>query len=327
MNEVEFKELWEAEKAIYKAWGNFVSNKIILELEEKEINVNEFLKVPARVRLKDNESLIDKAFYRPGKDYLNPYNDIEDKVGVRFVVLFLNDIDKICDIVTKTDEWDFDECKHFDADKAKDPLLFTYQSVHYILKPKNELSYNNVKIPSSVSCELQIRTLLQHAHAELTHDSIYKSKRTVRPEVHRTVAKSMALIETTDNFFIEAVKQLNYGPLQEFSIINRLDNIYFNITDLKPFNKQSSLVIWDEFEEFISEELVGEIESLVNSNQNISRIIKERYSENHLYQQSIILFVFWLIKKRKSRLLLNWPLPRNHLETFAMELGISIESF
>ena len=35
--------------------------------------------------------MLQKAFYR-GKDYRSPYEDIEDKVGLRFVVLLTEDI-------------------------------------------------------------------------------------------------------------------------------------------------------------------------------------------------------------------------------------------
>ena len=201
MNEVEFIERWKLEKPIYKAWGGYVAGWICKKLEKRGNNLDEFLKIPAKCRLKEDGSLLDKAFYRPGKDYSDPYNQIEDKVGVRFVVLLLKDIKEICNVVQEHNIWVFDACKHFDEDKERDPLLFTYQSVHYIRKPKELMDIDGLSIPASTSCELQIRTLLQHAHAELTHDAIYKAKRTVQPKVQRTVAKSMALIETTDDFF------------------------------------------------------------------------------------------------------------------------------
>ena len=50
-----------------------------------------FLKLPVVPRVKDQDSILHKAFYR-GKNYENPFEEIEDKVGLRFVVLLSEDI-------------------------------------------------------------------------------------------------------------------------------------------------------------------------------------------------------------------------------------------
>ncbi|WP_444935091.1 GTP pyrophosphokinase [Microbulbifer sp. JTAC008] len=324
MNELEFKELWNSEKPAYSAWGDYIIQSITQDLEGREVDLSTFLKIPVKYRLKDDNSLIDKAFFRPGKNYSDPYNQIEDKVGIRFVVLLLEDIEKICEIVEESDVWQFDACKHFDEDKERDPLLFTYQSVHYVLRPKNEMEIDGVTIPCSIPCEVQIRTLLQHAHAELTHDAVYKAKKTVQPAVHRTVAKSMALIETTDEFFSEVTQELNRGPLDDHAILNRLDGIYYSITGLKSHNQKSSLTIWDEFESLVDAALVDSIQSFISKNPHIPEIIKSKYSKNPLYQQSTVLFIYWLLKRKKNKLLNNWPLDRKILDPFANDLGVSI---
>jgi len=269
MNELEFKKLWDSEKPFHSAWGKYIVDSIVEELSNKNIDANSFMKIPAKFRLKDDSSLIDKAFYRSGKNYSDPYIQIEDKVGVRFVVLLLEDIRTLCSIVESSDIWSFDACKHFDEDKERAPLLFTYQSVHYILRPKQDLEVDGISIPKSTSCELQIRTLLQHAHAELTHDAVYKAKRAIQPNVHRTVAKSMALIETTDEFFSEVTQELNRGPLDEHSILNRLDGLYYSITGIKSHNQKSTLSIWDEFESFVDDSLIDSIQNLIKKNPHL----------------------------------------------------------
>lgn len=325
MNEAEFADKWRTDKPVYEAWGNYVVESICHELEQQGKNLNTFLKIPVSCRLKEDSSLLDKAFYRPGKQYSDPYNQIEDKVGARFVVLLLEDINRICTIVQKHGAWEFDACKHFDQEKNADPLLFAYQSVHYILRPKQNLKVNDIVIPINIPCELQVRTLLQHAHAELTHDAIYKAKKTVQPGVHRTVAKCMALIETTDEFFVSATKQLNHGPLQEYGVVERLDGIYFSLTGIKSYTQKSSIVIWDEYEQFVDENLIGRIESLLASPRYdfLPDSIKNKYSENIFYQQSTVLFIYWMLKYKKRRLLENWPFQRELLEPLAVDMGVS----
>ena len=325
MNEQEFINQWKNDKPIYEAWGKYVVESICHKLEQQGKNLSTFLKIPATSRLKDDQSLLDKAYYRPGKQYTDPYSQIEDKVGARFVVLLLDDINAICDIVQEHEAWEFDPCKHFDDEKKADPLLFTYQSVHYILRPKQDLVAKDIVIPVTTPCELQIRTLLQHAHAELTHDAIYKAKRTVHPEVHRTVAKCMALIETTDEFFVSATKQLNYGPIQEYGVVERLDGLYFSLTGIKSFTQKSSIVIWDEYEQFIDDKLVDNIENLLANPSYgfLPDLIKQKYSENMFYQQSTVLFIYWMLKYKKRRLLENWPFQRELLEPLAGDIGVS----
>jgi len=322
MNETEFKAQWKSDNPAYKAWGNYIVDTISQALKEQGKDLNVFLKVPAKCRLKGDSSLIDKAFYR-GKDYSDPYNEIEDKVGARFIVLLLEDLEVICDIIKGSDVWSFDSCKHFNIDREKEPLLFTYQSVHYILRPKGEIEVDGTLIPASTPCEIQVRTLLQHAHAELTHDAIYKSERAVQPKVHRTVAKCMALIETTDDFFSQVTSQLNHGPLEEHCVLARLDGIYSSMTGLQSYPQKSSIVIWDQFEQLIDENLVDEIQSTLSKIGSLPEIIKARYSESVLYQQSTVLFVYWMLKTRKRRLLKDWPLSGSMLEPLANDLGVS----
>lgn len=324
MNESEFKKKWAEEKSVYEAWGKYVLQTIKDSLVEKGKDLDTFLKVPAKHRLKADESIIDKAFYRTDKKYSDPYNQIEDKVGIRFIVLLLENIQDISDIINQHDEWDIDPCKHFEADREQNPLLFTYQSVHYILRPKNELTYENITIPIATPCEVQIRTLLQHAHAELTHDAVYKAKRAVQPKVHRTVAKSMALIETTDDFFSEVTKNLNYGPLEEHQILKGLDSLYFSLTSLHSHNQKSATLIWDAFEQFINDELIDSIQKFVERYPIIPQLIKQKYGENAFYRQSTVLFVYWLLKKKTNRLLEDWPLSTKILDPLANDLGISM---
>lgn len=324
MNEAEFREKWNTQKPLHEAWGNFVVKKITDEISLKGKNINFFLKIPASYRTKDDTSLIDKAFYRKDKSYADPYSQIEDKVGARFVVLFLEDIDLICDIIQAQPEWSFDPCKHFNDDREKSPLLFTYQSVHYILRPAKIINLEGLEVDDSIACEVQIRTLLQHAHAELTHDAIYKTQRAIQPKVHRTVAKSMALIETTDEFFKEVNSLLDYGPLEEHKIIPQLDKLYFELTGITPHNQKSSIFIWDAFEKQINDSLIESIREFLKEIPDISNAIKSKYTNTPIYQQSIVIFIYWMIRSKKSRLLTDWPLARNLLTPLANDLGVSL---
>lgn len=227
MNESDLVNRWEEERTMYEAWACFISNEIQSRLqgEYPDFKLSEFFKIPPTPRSKETSSLIDKAFYRK-KSYTNPYYDITDKVGIRFVVLLTSDIKKVEQIVTSSVNWNYSKDRDYENERKIRPLEFTYQSVHYVLKPVRVISHNNIYIDNNVSCEVQIRTLLQHAHSELTHDSVYKPKKEASSEVQRTVARSMALIETTDDFFEQATRYLQEETKRERHTLFILEKLY-----------------------------------------------------------------------------------------------------
>ena len=74
-----------------------------------------FIRLPAKPRLKQDGSLITKAFYRDDKNYKNPFDEITDKVGVRFVVLLENEIEVVCKAIESCGEWDWCKDKDHEA--------------------------------------------------------------------------------------------------------------------------------------------------------------------------------------------------------------------
>ena len=93
----DFIKRYESEKNMYNAWGEFVADYVIKELELLKYNTDSLIKIPVKPRVKETDSIIEKAFIR--KEYSNPYDDITDKVGVRFVVLIESQIKVLSKIV------------------------------------------------------------------------------------------------------------------------------------------------------------------------------------------------------------------------------------
>lgn len=328
MNEAEFLQRWKSEKTMYDAWGDFVVNFICEDLQnsyDKDLNV--FLKVPVKHRVKGDDSLIDKAFYR-SKSYKDPYVEIEDKVGARFVVMLVNEITEICDIISKASDdgiWDAIQCRDFVSEREASPTLFTYQSDHFIIRSNKPLNHKGIDIDADIPCEIQIRTLLQHAYAELTHDVIYKKKMLIKPDVHRTVAKTMAFIETADDFFSNVTRQLNEQPDRLYEVQELLNTLYFEMTGEQPVNQKSSLVIFDEFQNCMDENLDYKIRKFVRDNPHISEVIKERRNNHAFYNQSIIIFVYYLVRYRRTQLGGSWPLEWQIITEIALELGVALD--
>jgi ppGpp synthetase/RelA/SpoT-type nucleotidyltranferase len=328
MNELEFLEKWSEESPMYCAWGSFVSSKICESLEQSGKILSSYLKQSPEQRTKDAASLLDKAFYRANKHYQNPYDDIEDKVGCRFVVLLVEQIEDLTSIIRDEQSWDYKECRHFQTEKDNEPLLFTYQSVHYVVRAKTDFYHNDSLIKAGTACEIQIRTLLQHAYAELTHDAVYKAKTLVEPDVHRTVAKSMALIETTDDFFSTVSTRLNSSSSDNLCFQYQLDELYLRYIGSSSLQAQkSSIVILDEFDHLIDEHSLTKLENFLNKNSYIADAIRLGCKSNPFYTQSVILFVYFLIKRKKNILLRDWPLSKSIIERLAVDIGASLDIF
>jgi ppGpp synthetase/RelA/SpoT-type nucleotidyltranferase len=324
MNEKEFVEKYTSEIPIYSEWGRYVLDHIISELNKKDFDPSLLLKIyPVEPRIKDIQSIVDKAYCRH-KNYANPYEDITDKVGLRFVVLTESDIDIFKKIIEEwTDITQTKDCDYEQLLKAT-PNKFTYKSVHYVLKNKSEIDSHGIIIPSGTPCEIQIRTLLQHAWAELSHSEIYKREDTIDPLVKRKMARSVALIEATDelfqnvhdtlseneNIFNHFIQELrNFLPYNDgfrylrgtnhliyFAYLDRIHQKNITPADLKTFMERRPHLI----------------ENIIRINDNLA-----------LYQQPIMCLVYYLIKEESVLVNYLWPLLPSELDPLFSDLGVS----
>ena len=99
MTESDFRERYLLDEPFLKAWGAYVTDYVVSGVSSHfgdERKVATFLKTSTVPRVKSLSSLISKAFYR-GYEWNDPYTEITDKVGSRFVVLLLKDIDVLRD--------------------------------------------------------------------------------------------------------------------------------------------------------------------------------------------------------------------------------------
>ena len=301
VSEQEILERWMHDKPLYEAWARFIGQ----EIERRLIPVispsalNYFLKVPMVPRLKGDASLIDKALHR-NKSYTNPYSDITDKVGMRYVVLLTTHISFICSIIENDDFkeiWSWSKDKDYEAEREAKPLEFSYQSVHYVVKSKIGNTIGGIEIPEGLACEVQIRTLLQHAHSELTHDTLYKPKTVAKSSTKRTVAKSMALIEATDEFFAQAMTDLAAASDPQSKILDELSAIYFDGTGIVPGRERSNQIVIDAFMDVLPVDLIQKLVGLLARKKYIFDKIKLQADRRHfLGSQPYFLHIFWRIK-------------------------------
>lgn len=174
------------------------ANDLLTQLEER-IRRWDFHVHSLNGRIKSTDSLRGKLKL---KQYQN-IDQVSDLIGVRIIAYFRNEIDLLSKMVE--DHFDVDWSNSRSNANAKGDC-FGYQSVHYVLRMG---SYDFGGKTTPIIAEIQIRTVLQHAWAEIEHDLRYKGKVLLTEEVERNFARVAAVLETADLEFVGLRKTIS----------------------------------------------------------------------------------------------------------------------
>lgn len=328
MTEEEYLSRFREETPYLLAWGRFIISELDRSLVFKfgEESYTNWIKIPPRLRIKSEASLVAKAFILNRGWFADIYEDITDKVGIRYVVGLSDQILKISQLIRDSHYWAETNSKEFDDWRRTDPRIFDYQSAHFVLTSLDELEYDGITIPPGTKCEIQIRTLLQHAYAELSHDTLYKSNITNEPEVHRLFAKSMALMETTDDMLLKA----HTSSLESISHLEKIKKIIQNANikhlpqlDFSATPRETDYLI-DKLKPLTNRNLeIDLIAFLKKFSTTISSKILERRGSNPLFKIEAITLVYFLAKRRPSSLPDHWPFETSYLEGIYSDIGVT----
>lgn len=150
-------------------------------------------------RVKKRQSLQDKL-KRPDANY-SLLGDVSDVSGVRVTTYFSDEVDEVASWLDE----EFDVVKDQSVDKRKilDPDRFGYLSLHYVVKLSTQrLKLTEYRRFPQLICEIQIRSILQHAWAEIEHDLGYKSRIAVPRPLRRRFSRLAGLLELADEEFV-----------------------------------------------------------------------------------------------------------------------------
>ena len=155
-------------------------------------------------RAKDANSLGRKAAIPSEIDpnrpkYPDPLRQITDLAGVRIITQVLGTLD------------DVDKLLHSEfiileqSDKNKELIEtehFGYQSIHYLaIINADRVRLAEYERYQSAVVEIQVRTILQHAWAEIEHDIQYKSSTAIPEEIRRRFMALAGMLEIADREF------------------------------------------------------------------------------------------------------------------------------
>lgn len=148
-------------------------------------------------RVKGRASLARKMA-RPDRDYAELW-DITDLLGLRVITYFEDDVDRVGGVIEA--KLPIDLTRSTDK-RRRDPGHFGYRSLHYVIELDDRL-------PPPARAEIQVRSVLEHAWAEIEHDLGYKAPGAVPAPVRQRLSRLAGLLEIADREFVAIRDELN----------------------------------------------------------------------------------------------------------------------
>jgi putative GTP pyrophosphokinase len=146
------------------------------------------------MRLKSRESLARKIA-RPDRTYLS-VSDVTDIVGLRVITYFDDGVELVAKLLEANLAVDF---VHSVDKRGRG---FGYRSLHYVCTlPQRENEPEREQLPQVTRCEVQVRTMLEHAWAEIEHDLGYKSAALIPAVARRRLERLAGVLELVDQEF------------------------------------------------------------------------------------------------------------------------------
>lgn len=197
ISQEDFYQQYEQRKPHYERLAINMQQAIIAFLTTKDIP---YLEVSARVKSADSayEKIVRKA-------YESPFEQIEDWCGIRITCYYPNDIDIIKNIISE----EFEVKASGDTKDALDYSL-GYRPTHFVIGIKQSWSATpNYLGLEKFRAEIQVRTVLMQAWAEVEHKLSYRSMQEIPSQFRRKFARLSAQFELADEQFEELRNGLN----------------------------------------------------------------------------------------------------------------------
>ncbi|MGA8612967.1 MAG: RelA/SpoT domain-containing protein [Xanthobacteraceae bacterium] len=128
----------------------------------------DFLSVTGRT--KTTEGALEKI---RRKEYRSPEQQLTDLSGIRVITYLEEQVDQISEVIREL--FDIDEKNSLDRTEILGDDRVGYRSTHFVCTlGKKRAELPEYEAIGSLKFEVQVRTVLQHAWAELAHDRSFK---------------------------------------------------------------------------------------------------------------------------------------------------------
>ncbi len=196
-------------------------------LKERSI---EYLSVGSRV--KDLDGAIDKI---SRKQYSDPYEQLTDLSGIRIITFLEQQVTAISKIIREL--FDIDDANSLDRTEVLGDDKVGYRSTHFVCT----LGKKREKLPEydslgDLKFEIQVRTVLQHAWAELAHDRSFKFGTALPTRIQRKLNLHSGMLEIVDSAFDSISREIDdYKNFLEGKTISQIEKIEIDSISLAKF--------------------------------------------------------------------------------------------
>ncbi len=192
-------------KSLHEGWVDVVLPKhsrltsTVVSIIESILQQRNIAYLSVSGRTKDRDSVLEKI---SRKGYKNPAESLTDLSGIRIIVYFESDVEIVSQIIAEAFRVDAENSSN--KDDALSPNQIGYRSVHFVcdLGPDRSTAPEHKGI-ETLKFEFQVRTVLQHAWAEISHDRQYKLSGKLPKEIERKLYLYAGLLEIADKGFDE----------------------------------------------------------------------------------------------------------------------------
>ena len=196
-----------------------------------------FLRVDGRV--KSVSSILEKA-QKKKIPFEMIEEEMEDIAGIRIICQFVEDIDKVAQIIEKRGDMQIKCVKDY-LTNAKPS---GYRSYHLIIY----YTVETIDGPRKLQAEIQIRTMAMNFWATVEHSLQYKYKRNIPEHIKERLLSAADAIITLDNEMSTVRSEIMDAQISFRIQANIVADILNNIQNLyRVANKREILKIQDEF--------------------------------------------------------------------------------
>lgn len=219
----------------YNAFTEKMHHLVSEILNEKNLSIHSL-----NYRVKTRPSLL-KKLEKLDAHYTS-LGDITDISGIRIITYFSDEVDSVASLLKQ--EFQLDLENSIDKRTQLDPDKFGYLSLHYVVKLVEHRSrlVEYRRFPE-FKAEIQIRSILQHAWAEIEHDLGYKTSEGIPKDIRRRFSRLAGILELADEEFLGIRKYLEkYGKDIPNKIANIPDRVIIDRDSLLSFVQTSELI-------------------------------------------------------------------------------------
>lgn len=162
------------------------------------------------------------------KKYGRPQSQMNDVIGVRIITSYAQGVEEV--VRRLKDRYEIDEVNSVDKREALGIGLAGYRSVHLVLTlGKIGRTDSAAKMLEKMKIEVQVRSIIEHAWAEIEHELRYKSGLSLSDEIKRrftVIAGTLELVDKEFDNLSEGLAALVFSYRDRYAAGEALDDVF-----------------------------------------------------------------------------------------------------